>query len=98
MMSVDLVGVILRKEFRRPEQLRADLSTQPLPLLHVSCRAEVTQRDDAIRVDDVAPVHKEVVTLDVSVNDRLAMQILDARRHLPGNVNYVEAVDLALFL
>mmetsp|Transcript_118160 Transcript_118160/g.294721 ORF Transcript_118160/g.294721 Transcript_118160/m.294721 type:complete len:255 (+) Transcript_118160:374-1138(+) len=85
--DIDLHAVVQCIELRRPEHLGTDRRAHPLLLALQHARGpEVTQGDAALRVQDVGPVHHEVVALDIPVDNQVGVEVLDSCSHLRADV------------
>mmetsp|Transcript_60680 Transcript_60680/g.159541 ORF Transcript_60680/g.159541 Transcript_60680/m.159541 type:complete len:200 (+) Transcript_60680:1844-2443(+) len=96
--DINLGAVVPVEELGGPEDLGADPGAQPLLGPHVEGRAEVGEDDPTLLVGHVLAIHQVVVTLDVAMDHCPAVEVLDARAHLPGHVHDVVAHDLPSLL
>mmetsp|Transcript_32906 Transcript_32906/g.104295 ORF Transcript_32906/g.104295 Transcript_32906/m.104295 type:complete len:378 (-) Transcript_32906:380-1513(-) len=96
--DVHLGAVVLVEELRRPEDLRAHASAEPLLGAQPGASAKVRERDAALGLRQVLAVHQVVVPFDVPMHKALGMQVLDALAHLPCHVHHVVTVDLPALL
>mmetsp|Transcript_11839 Transcript_11839/g.31937 ORF Transcript_11839/g.31937 Transcript_11839/m.31937 type:complete len:238 (+) Transcript_11839:1410-2123(+) len=85
---IDLEPIAHGVEFGWPVNLRAAVHLQPFVFaFHLVRRPEIAQRHNATWVTNILAICEVIVTLDISVDNQMGMQVVERKCHLPSDVD-----------